>query len=84
MESVLVDAAPARLQVHLQQLVDGGIHGAAVGAQHALDDVVVHVGEHGREVVHGLVELEAAHLAGRPAVVELLRGRRASPGPASV
>lgn len=67
------------IDAHLQELVDGGVHGPAVGAQHALDHLVVHAGEHGLEVLHGLVELQPPHLPGWPAVVELARAR-AAPG----
>lgn len=62
----------AAVQVHLEELVDGGVHGTVVGPQNALDDVIVHIGEHGLEVLHGLVELQPAHLPGGAAVVELL------------
>lgn len=70
--------AAAAVQVHLQELVNGGIHGAVVGPQDALDDVVVHVGEHGFEVLHGLVELQPADLPGGAAVVEFLGGGAAA------
>lgn len=59
------------VDAHLEQLVDGGVHGAVVGAQHAFDHLVVHGGEHGPEVLHGLVELQPPDLPVRPAVVQL-------------
>lgn len=69
------------VDAHLEQLVDGGVHGAVVGAQHALDHLVVHGGEHGLEVLHGLVELQAPDLPVRPAVVQL--PALAGPAPAA-
>lgn len=68
------------VDAHLEQLVDGGVHGAVVGAQHAFDDLVVHGGEHGLEVLHGLVELQAPDLPVGPAVVQLPALSAAAPG----
>lgn len=53
---------------HGQQLVDGGVDGALVGAQHRFDHVVVHVREHRLEIRHRLGELQlhrGRHRAGR-------------------
>lgn len=59
------------VDAHLEKLVDGSIHSTVVGTQHALNHLIVHRGEHGLEVLHGLVELQASDLPVGPAVVKL-------------
>lgn len=62
------------VQAHLQELVDGGVHGAVVGPQHALDNFMLHAGKHSLKVVHSLAELKPSDLTGRPPVIKLGRG----------
>lgn len=63
------------IDAHLQELVDGGIHSPIVGAQDALDHLIVHAREHGFKVLHGLVELKPSNLPVGPGVVELACSR---------
>lgn len=63
------------VDAHLQELVDGGIHSPIVGAQDALDHLIVHAREHGFKVLHGLVELKPSNLPVGPGVVELACSR---------